>query len=738
MENIKRIKISVSGIVQGVGFRPTTYRYAHDFNLTGYVVNTPEGVTIEVQGSEKNINGFTKKLLEKPPTLANITGFNVENIELDNDKGFVILTSSFQGRKDVEISPDIATCKDCLTDISDPSNRRYIYPFTNCTNCGPRFSIIKDRPYDRKKTSMSSFTMCTDCQKEYDDPNNRRFHAQPNACPKCGPSIKFLSLKESLVEPKKIISQAVKLIKSGAIVSIKSIGGFNIACDPYNMSAVGRLRIKKNRPAKAFAMMARDIAIVEKICYVSDKEKELLTSKRAPIVLLRKKNNDFDHISPDNNYLGVILPFTPLHHVLFEYLDLLIMTSANKADEPIAINDEQVLALMKEEIVDYSLTHDREIINRCDDSIVQVVNGEVQVIRRARGYVPTAFNIGNTVLGNNLSLGANLKNTFSIKKNNKIYISQHIGDLSDLRNYDYQKEEIDKFLKLLDFKTDKINIDAHPGYENYNDKYNKIYHHHAHALSAMAENGLLGKEVLGVVCDGTGYGTDGNIWGFEFLDIDKDYRKFKRSAHLKYFPLPGGEKAIDEVDRIAISLSKNIDKPEGVARSKFISKDKQMLISGIIDKNINCPLTSSLGRLFDGVTALCGIIQSVSYEAQAAILLQKYAENFLNDADSRYTVSLEKDVLDYEPMIRQLIIDVNKDEPIEKIAYKFHLWIVDCILAVVQRTETEYVVFSGGCFQNSLLCRLLNETMKESGKKYFFNYEIPINDAGVSFGQSIL
>ncbi|MCX6111704.1 MAG: carbamoyltransferase HypF [Proteobacteria bacterium] len=741
LENIKRVRIKVSGIVQGVGFRPTTYRYAHDFNLVGHVVNTPEGVTIEAQGPEKDINGFIKKLLENPPSLAKITGFNIENIEPEQNNDFVILTSYSHGYKETEISPDIATCDDCISDIFDRTNRRYLYPFTNCTNCGPRFSIIKDRPYDRKKTSMSIFTMCPDCQKEYNNPNDRRFHAQPNACPKCGPSIRLLNLKESFDDAKKIISQTVKLIKNGAIISIKSIGGFNIACDPYNKAAVNRLRIKKNRPAKAFAMMAKDMATVEKICYVSNKEREILTSRTAPIVLLRKKDNSFDHISPDNNYLGIVLPFTPLHHILFEHIDLLIMTSANKTDEPIAINDEQIFDLMKDEIVDYSLTHNRDIVNRCDDSIVQIVNNEVQVIRRARGMVPTAFNIGNTVWGDNLSMGANLKNTFSIKKNNKIYMSQHIGDLSDVRNYDYQKGEITKFLKLLDFKTDKINIDAHPGYENYNENYNKIYHHHAHALSAMAENGLLGKSVLGIICDGTGYGTDGNIWGFEFLDINKDYRKFKRSMHLKYFPLPGGEKAIDEIDRIAISISKDIKETGRIVGSKFISQERQTLINGIIDKGINCPLVSSLGRLFDGVAALCGIIQKVSYEAQAAILLQKQAENFLNnskDKISRYNVSIDKDILDYEPMIRELIVDVNAEESIEKVAYKFHMWVVDAILAIIKKEEPAHIVFSGGCFQNSLLCKLLNEEMKKSGMKYFFNYEIPINDAGVSFGQSIL
>jgi hydrogenase maturation protein HypF len=732
LENIKRIKVKVSGIVQGVGFRPTVYRYAHEHGLTGHVMNTSEGVTIEVQGKESDIEEFLNKVLKHPPALAKITGFDVENIRPAQDNDFLILLSNQSGYKDAEISPDVSICKDCVSDIFDTSNRRYLYPFTNCTNCGPRFSIINDRPYDRKNTSMHSFKMCDNCQQEYNDPTDRRFHAQPNACPKCGPSIKLLSLNGTLNDQDKVIPETVSLIKSGAIVAIKSIGGFNIACDPFNEGAVKRLRIKKDRPSKAFAIMARDVRSVETICHLSEKEKEIITSKTAPIVLLKKRDTQFNHISPDNNYIGVVLPFTPLHHVLFKDLEFLIMTSANRADEPIAIDDQQVYGLMKDEIIDYSLTHNREIINRCDDSVVQVINDDIQVIRRARGFVPRAFNVGSTVWGDNVSLGANLKNTFSIKKKNRIYMSQHIGDLNDMRNYDYQKEELAKFIKLLDFKTDRINIDSHPGYENYNPKHNKIYHHHAHALSVMAEHGLLGKRVLGVICDGTGYGADGNIWGFEFLDVEEDYREFKRLGHLKYFVLPGGERAIDEVDRIAVSLSRN------TGHSRFINEERRRIIKGIIDKNINCPVTSSLGRLFDGVASICGVIQKVTYEAQAAIILQKYAEMFFNKLDSKYKVSIKDNILDHGPMIEELIKDIDSGMAVEECAYKFHVWVAGSITAFVSKVTPKYVVFSGGCFQNSLLCTLLSQEMKTINIEHFFNHEIPTNDAGVSFGQSLL
>ncbi|MEI6093134.1 MAG: carbamoyltransferase HypF, partial [bacterium] len=428
MENIKRIRILVSGLVQGVGFRPTTYRYAHEFLLSGYVSNTPEGVTIEVQGISKNIDAFVKKLLSSPPPLAKIIDFDIEQINTEEESDFVILHSSSYGNKKAEISSDIAVCKDCLLDIEDKTNRRYLYPFTNCTNCGPRFSIIQDRPYDRNQTSMSVFKMCEDCQKEYDDPKNRRFHAQPNACPKCGPSLILLNSTGSVEgNHDDLIGRTALLIKEGKIVAIKGIGGFNIVCDPFNNNAVQRLRFNKNRPSKSFALMAKDLMTIQKYCYVSDKEQQILESKETPIVLLRKKNNLLDSISIDNNYLGFVLPYTPLHHILFRSVDVLVMTSANKSDEPIAINDEQINFLMKEKIVDNSLTHNREIINRCDDSIVQVIGDKLQVIRRSRGFVPAPFNIGATVWGNNLSMGADLKNTFSIKKGNKIYISQHIG-----------------------------------------------------------------------------------------------------------------------------------------------------------------------------------------------------------------------------------------------------------------------------------------------------------------------
>jgi len=718
LSELKRVRIKVKGIVQGVGFRPTTYRYAQELNLSGFVMNTSEGVTIEVEGPIHSLNIFLKQLQENPPRLAKITGIVTDYIPIANDTEFLIVTSKDTGNKDTEISPDICVCSDCVKDIFDPKNRRYLYPFTNCTNCGPRFSIIKDRPYDRAKTSMASFKMCPDCQKEYNDPTNRRFHAQPNACPKCGPELTLLDAQGIFSCGNLALNNLVDKLKKGKICAIKGIGGFNIACDPCNKETVKRLRKLKDRPSKSFALMMKDVDTIKRFCIVSKAEELLLLSDAAPIVIMRKKDHVLDHISPDNNYYGVLLPYTPLHKILFNCFDSLIMTSANKRDEPIVINDEDIKDLLDIGFVDYVLTNNREIINRSDDSIVTVIDNDVMVLRRARGYVPTAIDVKGSTNSDNLSLGADLKNTFAIKNKDKVYLSQYIGDLEDDRNYEYQKDEIKVFTKLLNFTPSNVNTDAHPLYQNSDRSYKKIYHHHAHAISVMAEHNLLGQKVLAVVCDGTGYGTDGNIWGFEFLDINIDYRDFNRVAHLKYFCLPGGEKAVTEVDRIAKSL---MDEEHPC--------------------NINNPKTSSLGRLFDGVASICGLLHKVGYEAQAAILLQKHAENFSRTkfVNPKYRVLWHTDELDFHPMIQGMQDDLKDKVPADEIAYKFHVWVVDAIAEFIRgRGTEEKLAFSGGCFQNALLCKLLKQKLIDNGyKNVYFNNMVPTNDGAISLGQAM-
>lgn len=730
----RRVSIHITGIVQGVGFRPTVYRYATDLKLAGLVNNTAQGVFIELEGGNNQINDFITTLKNDPPPLSQIEKFIVNDISLINDPNnkFEIIFSQGQGEKNVHISPDLATCPECISDIKNSKDRRFKYPFTNCTNCGPRFSIIKDRPYDRKLTSMDEFKMCPDCQNEYDQPLDRRFHAQPNACTTCGPQLKLLAADQT----NNPLEDAITLLQNGKIAAIKGLGGFNLAVDATNSKAIEKLRFVKRRPNKSFALMMKNIEIIQDHCHLSETEIEALTSPAAPIVLLRKKTNVYDLVSPDNNYLGVILPYTPLHHLLMESFEALVFTSANKADEPIAIDDASVIELIKEEIADFGLTNNRKIEHRCDDSIVQFIDNKIQFIRRSRGFVPKAFKIKNCPAKDNLSLGANMKNTFAIRKSDEIYISQHIGELTDVRNFDYQKTQIDDLKKLLEIEPSSTNGDAHPGYENYSENNNKIFHHHAHMLSVMGEHHLLGQEVTGVICDGTGFGTDQNIWGFEFLSVGQDYSQFSREAHLKYFHLPGGERAIYEIDRIAIALTHHLD-------DDLIHQDeeKRSMINMLINNQLNSPLTSSLGRLFDGVAALMGIATNVEYEARAAILLQKEAEKFTGKISGRYKISILNETLlniDYLPMIKSLLQDIKSSVSIQEIGYKFHLWIVDSIVETLKLIGPKCVVFSGGCFQNALLTGLIKQAMVKDNINFYFNEKIPTNDAGISFGQALL
>ncbi|MBF0298558.1 MAG: carbamoyltransferase HypF [Oligoflexia bacterium] len=696
--------------------------------------------------------------------------------------------NSFHSKKTktAEISADLKICDDCLNDIFDVNNRRYQYPFTNCTNCGPRFSIIIDRPYDRELTSMSHFQMCNDCLNEYNNPLDRRFHAQPNACPACGPQLNLLfsknyfnnfnnsnnsNKKDDSLFTSKIIT-TIDALQEGMIVAIKGIGGFNFAADPFNETTVKRLRDIKKRQHRSFALMIKSVEVGEKYCHINKYERQQLESTAAPIVLLKKKNHTYDNLSPDNNYLGLMLPYTPLHHLIFKLanFDMLIMTSANRYNEPIAIDDLSIIDLLDSGLADLALTHNREIVHRSDDSIIQVDdNGVIVTIRRSRGFVPTAFKISNSQLpkfksDNLLSLGAQMKNTFSYRKGNKVYISQHIGDLEDARNMWYQEQEIKELKKLLDVDIDMnsmTNTDAHNGFSNFNDNENSnqnhIYHHHAHLLSVIGEHHLNLqdekeiKSIIGIIADGTGLGTDGNIWGFEFLKIDSadsiDY--FKRLAHLKYFPLPGGESAIHEVDRIAISLLKSSGIKHSKWPTKYINNERAQLITKIIDSNINSVLVSSLGRLFDGVAAILYPINKIEYEAQAAILLQKDAELFLphnayNRNIKQYptTSSIAAlTIIDFTPLINGIVNDIREGVSTSEIAYKFHAWIIDSIMNVLQTIDPQnscIKAISGGCFQNLLLLNMLQKAFENKNIKYYRNQKVPINDAGISFGQALI
>jgi hydrogenase maturation protein HypF len=701
--------------------RPTLYKYATTYALSGFVKNTTAGVILEIQGDSAQVSLMIEKIKLTPPPLAKIESMDVQYIDcIENEMTFSILTSENPGAKTALISPDLATCPDCLAEIFDSKDRRYRYPFTNCTNCGPRFTIIKDRPYDRALTSMHSFKMCADCEREYNDPTNRRFHAQPNACPVCGPKLSLLGITSG----EGPLSATVDFLKKGKIGAIKGLGGFNIACDPFNPTTLQRLRSIKNRPHRSFAVMMKDIRTVERYCEVSPEEKTALESPSSPIVLLRKKTSDLDALSPDNNYIGAMLPYTPVHHLIFESLDVLVMTSANFADEPIVINERELAHLFEVKAIDFALTHNRDILHRCDDSILQFISGECFPIRLGRGFTPAAMKVTGSFPSPVLAFGADLKNTFSLASGSTIHTSQHIGDLGDVRNLDYQQEQILDLSHLLDISPKTEVCDAHPGYQTYSTRRDKVFHHHAHALSVLAEKNLLGTPVTAVICDGTGFGTDGKIWGFEIFKIGSNLNA-ERFAHLDYFLLPGGEKAVTEVDRIATAL---------MHASGLPVKNKTSL--SLIEKGINSPETSSLGRLFDGISALIGLTQISEYEARAAILLQQCAENFYGTPNGEYEIDLRFDscwILEYKNLIISIVDDLKNKIPKEEIAWKFHSWIASGIAAIVEKSGTDPIVLSGGCFQNTLLTKMV---MSRAKTKYHFPRHIPVNDACISIGQA--
>ncbi|MBN2725557.1 MAG: carbamoyltransferase HypF [Deltaproteobacteria bacterium] len=739
----KRILLKITGIVQGVGFRPTVYKYALESGITGYVLNDETGVTVEIEGTSLSTNQFLEKLKKFPPPLSTIESWTETSLPAENSVVFEIRKSTKKSTisKSAAISPDISICNDCLREIMDPDNRRYRYPFTNCTNCGPRFTIIRDRPYDRHLTSMSNFPMCPDCKKEYENPLDRRFHAQPNACPDCGP---VLYIPGTSISGDIALNHCISGVQNGETWCVKGLGGFNIICDAFNKNAVLKLRKAKRRKNKSFALMAKNLNVMKNWVYVSEEELKLLKSPAAPIVLLRKNSEHLDHISPDNNYLGFLLPYTPFHCLLMEKFDALIFTSANLRDEPIAITDNEALYLKENGVVDNILTHNRDIVHRCDDSITAAPNGNPLMIRRSRGYVPGSFRIAADLSSASLALGANLKNTFSIGYGSKIWMGQHIGDLVEKKSFDFLCSQATDLTSLLDISPLVSVIDAHPGMEleSVSNKIipdaelKKVYHHHAHFFSVIGEHNLFETEVTGVSADGTGYGADGNIWGFEFLSWKPSGdNKLLRVASLMEFPLIGGDICITEISRIAYSLMKT---------SNLIgSDDLNPSFEFMLRNRINLFMTSSLGRLFDGVSSILGLCDYSEYEARGAILLQKCAESctLIPETTQHLTVSIVAQdnqlKIDYRPMIRDLLKLKSSGISTDILARLFHVWVASSIKNVLLSLDVKTVALSGGVFQNFLLLEILENNLNECGISHFRNNTIPVNDGGISFGQLI-
>ena len=746
-------------MVQGVGFRPFIYRMAVKNGLTGFVQNNPEGVTAEVEGTSEALELFLSGVKNELPPLANITQIQTAEIEIHNDDSFEIFPSEAHGHADVHITPDAATCPDCLKELFAPANRRFRYPFINCTNCGPRLTIINAIPYDRANTSMSCFKLCPQCLAEYENPADRRFHAEPNACPVCGPQLKLLDAEGNPVQTDDPVQTAVELLLSGNVLAIKGLGGFHLSVDAGNDEAVKKLRSRKYREEKPLAVMARDINRAKKIAGITQEEETLLTSSQRPIVLLRKIKSDLISglIAPDVPNLGIMLPYTPLHHLLLENnFTALVMTSANQVDEPICIGNREAFDRLRG-IADYFLVHNRDILVRCDDSIAFVADKTPRLLRRARGYVPQPMQLKDSYHSDRsapavLALGGQLKTTQCILKGRFAFVSPHIGDMETPQARDFFHESIALMKRITESDPKIIACDYHPAYystgaaqELSAEKIIKVQHHHAHIVSCMAENQIEG-EIIGLAMDGTGYGMDGNAWGGEFLIAHET--GFERFGHLQYIVLPGGEKAIHEPWRIAVSLLKTAYGPswrEIALRWNLVpDQNSYDLLDKIIEGKINSPLSSGLGRLFDGVAALMGARRQVSFEGQAAMELEMLATDSLGQS---YPFDILRDkgnpyIIDTGAMIKAIVADLEAGRSPALIAASFHQTLIDAFAAMADEMRKETgltrVALSGGCFQNKILLQGAIDKLRHSGFDVYCHKQVPANDGGVSLGQAVV
>lgn len=747
-------EICFRGIVQGVGFRPLVYRRAHSFNLMGTIRNTDSGVIIRVEGSRENVEAFYRDLLENPPVLAEIHKSSIDFYPPEGLSEFTILESSEGKEGSTPISPDIATCQSCLKEIFTPSDRRYRYPFTNCTDCGPRFTIIRSVPYDRHNTTMGVFKMCPQCQGEYSYPLDRRYHAQPNACPVCGPKLR-LFLPDGMEVPGDPLKEAVKLLKEGKILAIKGLGGYHLAVMVDRPQPVRRLRERKKRPGKPFALMARNIEIVKKYCLLDSDEEKLLHSYARPIVLLEKSPDAPslpEEIAPDTSRLGIMLPYTPLHHILMEEgPELLIMTSANLSEEPLCYRDEEALETLKG-IADAFLTHNREIARPCDDSVICVVNGKSLPIRRSRGYVPRAIDTGVHEY-QLLAAGADEKNTFCIFKDGKAFPGHHIGDLNNEKSFDAYIKGISDFLDIFRVSPEAVACDSHPDYvstryarklaEMWGIPLIMVQHHHAHIASVLGEHGI-DEDVIGLAFDGTGWGEDGTVWGGEFLIANR--AEFKRLGHFAHVLMPGGEKSILEIDRMGLSyLLSAYGSAENIPSFPFIEGFDQLrlrFLLNAIERRINTPLTSSCGRLFDAVSSLLGLCRVPSYDAQGAVLLETAAHD-PEKLDGSYPYSVDDNmIVHFEPMIRKIVEDIIDGKSLEEVSRRFHATVIEaCVKVCIKikgKTGINKVALGGGCFQNKILLKHFTNRLEGEGFSVYVPILLPPNDGGIAFGQGIV
>jgi len=746
-----RARVRGEGIVQGVGFRPFVYSLATEYGLAGWVLNDGDGVLLEVEGPREQVERFVDSLADSCPPVARVENLMTEFLEPSGFSRFEIRQSRETERRSVLVSPDLAVCPLCLGELLNPTDRRFQYPFINCTNCGPRYTIILDLPYDRSATTMSAFTMCDDCHREYESPTDRRFHAQPNACAECGPSVSLLDCEGKRLSCDDPIAGAAELLNDGKILAVKGLGGYHIACDATNQQVVAELRKRKSRSSKPFAIMCPDLATIRSICTVSGQEEELLCSAKAPIVLLQQRSDSCLplNVSPGQKCHGLMLPYTPLHHLLLRKCRMpLVMTSGNRSDEPICITDDDAVKSLHD-FVDYFLTHNRPIHVRCDDSVVRVFNQKPFVLRRSRGYVPKPIKLGIDA-PQVLACGADMKNAFCVTKGRRAFLSHYIGELSSPQSAKALDEGVQHFLRVFDVSPVCVAHDAHPDYLSTRyalcfptDQKVAVQHHHAHIASCLAEQ-KLDETVIGVAFDGTGYGTDGAVWGGEFFVCD--LCQFDRAAHLSYVPLPGGDAAVKEPWRMAVAylwalLGDDVSTSQLVP--EHIRRKPLEFVVQAMRKGVNAPMTSSMGRLFDAVSAILGICENASYDGEAAVLLEMAASS---RARSEYPFGLDEDCwpmkIDVRPTIDALLHDKAQGLPIGELAGRFHNTIAAVVQKVCrllrQKTRIEKVALSGGVFQNCLLLGKITESLRSRGFTVLSHSRVPSNDGGIAIGQAVI
>lgn len=751
----KAVRIAVRGRVQGVGFRPFIFQLAHEYSLNGTVQNNMDGVKMYLEGEAEDLLHFQMAIKSKAPRLSKIDEVLVEKAEVLNKPDFTIIESERTGTSMLVIPIDSAVCDDCISEMNDPNDFRYQYPFINCTQCGPRYTIIEELPYDRPYTTMKSFPMCPDCKKEYDDPTNRRHHAQPIACPKCGPKVRLLDAAGTEIEVENPINQTIRLLKAGKIIAIKGIGGYHLCCDARNEQAVSVLRERKNRPFRPLAVMASSIETASAFAKVSNEEEDLLRSPESPIVILPKADSDSlaDSVAPRMGTIGVMLPYTPLHHLLLADpgISCLVMTSANPSGLPILYQDDKALAYLSG-IADYLLVHNREILHPVDDSVVQLTDGKIDFLRRSRGYVPDPFETNMDVSGI-IAFGGQQKTTFTIGRNEQIFVGPHIGDLENVETIEHYQQELNHLLRWVDTPKSLAVVDAHPNYivRKIANDYSfaeeiQVQHHHAHMAACLDEHHIK-DPAFGIILDGTGYGLDGNVWGFEIFYGDTV--EFVRMAHLHYTPLPGGEKCIREPWRNAAAMLMSLLGEEGMMTAKTLFPDKTSeidVLKRMIVNKINTVEAGTCGRLFDAVSAICGITKVSSYDGEAAIRLAELADEFAEWESYSFGLDESGDVvtIQFSTALKEIAEDVFEGVELTVISSRFHETVVQAIVQTMEllsqkRPEAnKNVVLSGGSIHNRYLRKRLAE---ELGKRSFtplFPEKVPCNDGGLSYGQLVV